>query len=573
LPKRGYSLIAEVNEIKPSVIRSPARITSFTLDGGAKRDPRISPDGKKVAYVWSGTEKDSWDIYVKPVGTAGKPTKLTESLFEDRSPIWSPNGGLIAFVRVPSFQTPASGKKASIYLVPSQGGKKRKLIDIPGEVYANEYFLPMLDWSPDGQHLAFSFRSGEEDPARIVILSVETLEMKPITNPPGGTLGDYAPAFSPDNREIVFIGFGSDLWGDQDLWIHSLDTGKRRQLTKQGYIEISQPMWPPGMNNIFYFSHMGASMIDASGGIPRLIPGLGRGAGELSVSENCIVYVERFGADTTVFRFPGLRNRNKNQSPERLFSGRWPRISPDGNKITYSSDRTGIFNIWISESDGSNPIQVTDSSISSGAPSWSPDGTTLAFDSSDYGKGDLFTVSLAGGPIKRITAGPAANMAPVWSRDGKWLYFRSTRTGRSEVWKIPATGGDAEQITFKGGYSCFESMEGEFLFFTRKKLSGLWSKPVGGGPASRIIEQEFLYMHWAVAETGIYFVNFRNGGQLREYHLYYYEFRSGRIISIVSETSLLGPGWIDVSRDESWIACARETFPESELILVENFFP
>jgi len=60
---------------------------------------------------------------------------------------------------------------------------------------------------------------------------------------------------------------------------------------------------------------------------------------------------------------------------------------------------------------------------------------------------------------------------------------------------------------------------------------------------------------------------------LREYHLYYYEFRSGRIISIVSETSLLGPGWIDVSRDESWIACARETFPESELILVENFFP
>jgi Tol biopolymer transport system component len=573
LPKRGYSLIAEVQETKPSQLHSPARITCFTLEGGAKRDPGISPDGNRVAYVWSGESRSSWDIYVKPIGTGTETSRLTDNPSEDRSPVWSPDGKQIAFVRVPPFQTPASSEKAAIYLLLSSGGKERKLVDIPGEVYANEYFLPMLAWSPDGKHLAFSCRQDEETPARIMLLGINTLEISALTYPPEGTMGDYAPEFSPDGREIVFISIGSDLWGNQDLWIQSLETALRKQLTNQGYVEISQPVWPAGMNNIYYFSDMGVSMINASGGIPRLVPGLGRSAGELSVLEDKIVYVEKFGTDFEVFRIPGRCGQKQGQHPKRLFSGRWPRISPDGNRITYSSDRTGIFNIWISKSDGSNPVQVTDSRISSGAPSWSPDGTKLAFDSSDYGKGDLFIVPLERGPIQRITSGPAANMAPIWSRDGNWIYFRSTRTGRSEVWKIPVKGDQAEQVTFQGGYSCFESMDGKSLFFTRKKLSGLWRKPVGGGPETKIIEQDFLYLHWAVTETGVYFINFKNIGQLREYYLKYYEFSSGKISLIVSETNLLGSGWIDISRDESWMACARETFPESELILVENFFP
>ena len=573
LPKRGYSLIAEVHELEPSRIQSPARITRFTLDGGAKRDPRISPDGQKVAYVWSGASKDSWDIYVKPIGAAGYPIRLTDDPSENRSPVWSPDAKLIAFVRVAPFQTPVSREKAAIYLVPSLGGKERKLIDIPGEIYANEYFLPMLAWSPDGRFLAFSFRSGENEPARIVLLSVDTLKMEPLTNPPAGTLGDYAPEFSPDGREIVFIGFGSDLWGNQDLWIHSLESGKRHQLTNQGYIEISQPVWPSGTNRIYYFSHMGASMIDASGGIPRLVPGLGRGAGELSVLKDKIVYVEKLGPDATVYRIPGRCRRETGQPAKMLFPGMWPKISPDGRRITYSSDRTGIFNIWISESDGSNPVQVTDSRISSGAPSWSPDGTKLAFDSSDYGKGDLFTVSLQGGPIQRITSGPAANMAPTWSRNGKWIYFRSTRTGRSEIWRNPAEGDEAEQITYHGGYYGVESFDGQHLYFTKSKVSELWRITIGGCLEEKILDREFLYSHWALSESGVYFVNSKEMGQLREYHMNFLEFSSGDIHEIISETGEMGPGWIDVSPDEEWIACTHQQHPDAELILVENFFP
>ena len=103
-PKRGYSLIADIYEPEPPQVQAPARIIRLTLEGGAKRDPRISPDGKKVAYVWSGKSRNSWDIYIKPIGSAGNPIKLTGDPAEDRSPVWSPNGKQLAFVRIPPFK-------------------------------------------------------------------------------------------------------------------------------------------------------------------------------------------------------------------------------------------------------------------------------------------------------------------------------------------------------------------------------------------------------------------------------------------------------------------------------------
>jgi len=572
-PKRGYALIADVSKPEPPHIPAPARITRLTLEGGAKREPRISPDGNKVAYVWSGKSRNSWDIYIKPIGTGTEISRITDDPFENRSPVWSPDGKQIAFVRVPPFQTPPSPQKAAIFLVPSCGGPEKKLLDISGEVFANEYFLPMLAWTPDGKYLAFSCLDDEETPARILMLNINSLELSALTCPPEGTMGDYAPEFSPDGREIVFVNIGSDLWGNQDLWIHSIDTGLRRQLTSQGYVDVSQPVWPKDLDIIYYFSHMGVSMIDSTGGMPRLVPGLGRGAGELSVNRNRIVYVERFGTETAVYRVPGRRHHQREQEPKRLFSGMWPKISPDGKKITYSSDRTGLYNIWISDTDGSNPVQITDSRISSGAPSWSPDSKRLAFDSSDFGKGDLFTVDLKGGPIRRITSGPAANMAPTWSNDGKWLYFRSTRTGRSEIWKIPAEGGPVEQVTLNGGYYAIESLDGNHLYFTRSKISGLWRVPVPEGPEELVLERKFLYSHWAISKTGVYFSSSRDTGQLRDYSLNFFDFQCGEIKEIIRNTGEMGSGWIDVSPDEDWIACTHQHHPDSELILVENFFP
>jgi serine/threonine protein kinase len=49
------------------------RVVPFTTDGGLKLTPRLSPDGEKVAYAWSGPADDNWDVYVKAFGPGTAP--------------------------------------------------------------------------------------------------------------------------------------------------------------------------------------------------------------------------------------------------------------------------------------------------------------------------------------------------------------------------------------------------------------------------------------------------------------------------------------------------------------------
>jgi DNA-binding winged helix-turn-helix (wHTH) protein len=87
---------------RPAPEEAPARplkITPLTTDGGFKEWPQLSPDGEKVAYSWAGPDGGNWDVYVKAVGNGTWPLRLTEHPANDWSPVWSPDGRQIAFLR------------------------------------------------------------------------------------------------------------------------------------------------------------------------------------------------------------------------------------------------------------------------------------------------------------------------------------------------------------------------------------------------------------------------------------------------------------------------------------------
>jgi Tol biopolymer transport system component len=65
-----------------------------------------------------------------------------------------------------------------------------------------------------------------------------------------------------------------------------------------------------------------------------------------------------------------------------------PRISPDGRTIAFVSDRKGQANLWIMDTDGSNPKAVfTDRNVRASLPAWTPDGQYIVFKRTPVGGG------------------------------------------------------------------------------------------------------------------------------------------------------------------------------------------
>ena len=192
-----------------------------------------------------------------------------------------------------------------------------------------------------------------------------------------------------------------------------------------------------------------------------------------------LVYT-RYSCDADIWRLELSGPGSPAGPPARLIASTWwdtcPRYSPDGRKIVFVSRRSGFWEIWICDADGSNLIQLTNfRGDNAGTPRWSPDGSRIAFDVLVDGQYDVFAMSVGGGKPRRVTDNPAQDDSPSWSRDGKWIYFASNRTGETQVWKTPAGGGEPIQVTRRGGYAAFESNDGKFLYYAKAPFSGGWT--------------------------------------------------------------------------------------------------
>jgi Tol biopolymer transport system component len=118
-----------------------------------------------------------------------------------------------------------------------------------------------------------------------------------------------------------------------------------------------------------------------------------------------------------------------------------PRLSPDGKRIAFLSDRDGGENLWVMRADGSDPKQLSKEKWDEMAsPSWTPDGqyVLVSRTGSILGTYEIWMYHTEGGSGVQVTKGKATPTQPrrdrpnalgvVASPDGKYLYF-ARRTG------------------------------------------------------------------------------------------------------------------------------------------------
>ncbi len=127
--------------------------------------------------------------------------------------------------------------------------------------------------------------------------------------------------------------------------------------------------------------------------------------------------------------------------------------------------------IWVVDKKGGDAKRITSTPAIEQDPHFSPDGKWIAFTSNRSGMSQVYMVSAEGGIPTRLTWYPASSYARGWSPDGKKILYASGRetapTNFNRLWTVAATGGPSTLLPAPWGYDGAYSADGKKLVVDR----------------------------------------------------------------------------------------------------------
>jgi hypothetical protein len=116
-----------------------------------------------------------------------------------------------------------------------------------------------------------------------------------------------------------------------------------------------------------------------------------------------------------------------------------PALSPDGTRMAYTNDVSGVARIWTANVDGTGAAAFTGGLGFAGspetAPSWAPAGNRLSFVATGQGTADIWDLT-AGGTAAILAGGDSADVDPAWNPGGTHVAFASTREGDPAIFTV-----------------------------------------------------------------------------------------------------------------------------------------
>jgi serine/threonine protein kinase/Tol biopolymer transport system component len=548
----------------------PLEIVPLTSFPGDEYSPSFSPDGKQVAFCWTGEDRHGGHIYVALAG-GGTPLRLTnDDAFDDR-PAWSPDGTRIAFLRY-------DDKRAGIFLISALGGAERKLLNVP--ILRLLRFPTKFSWSPDGTHIVTDLPMSD-DTNDLVAVDADTGTVRTLRSVAVQT-GRYSyPAVSLSGRYLAYGYAGGAIGSHWSLYVAKLGADLsvegEPQLVRAQEVQLTGLAWTSDNTALVYSAGTSHHLwrIPAFGGAPRellagtsfaWLPDVARRGDRLAFVRNDansdLWKIERSGAPVVL--------------ASSTFNEYDPQFSPDGKRIAFVSGRSGEVAIWVANADGTKPVRLTlENGKNPGSPRWSPDGQWIAFDTQiENGNAQVFVIDPAGGQPRRLTHDAENASVPSWSRDGRWIYYESDRTGAAEVWRMPARGGDPVQMTHGGGHTPWESWDGSTLFFLKgMPLVSLFGMPLVGGVETQLADGVWWRTYFPTRD-GIYYVAMNREKPFEmELHLLAAPSAKDTVISrFDSLTSGAPTTGLTVSPDGNTVVLAGVRMSAgTDIVLVEHF--
>jgi Tol biopolymer transport system component len=518
----------------------------------------FSPDGGQVAFTWDHDSGTTYDVYLKALGSE-EPLRITNNGDAGR-PAWSPDGRKIAFWRF------NLEKDFGIYLMPALGGPERKIAASARCPCSGGMWM---SWSPDGKHLAFVERDeGLNTGTQLFLLSIDSMERSPVntncnyvTNPAFSPRGDYLAWACADNLVSVAI------------LLKRLGDGSVTQLL-EGVDGVEGMAWSNDGRRIVFSNSMGDlwEVALAQPNQPQRVLA-GQNASEVTVNPtgNNLIFTQQrvdeniWRVDLSVLTAPTMKLAGSTRTETA------PDISPDGKQIAFESTRSGSHEVWVSDFDGSNAVQLSSFGVSmTGSPRWSPDGKLIVFDSRIGGVANLYVVDPRGGIPRKLEIDIHSASSPVWSHDGQWIYFVSLHDSKkSNVWKVPSKGGRATRLIHRDAEMPRESPDGEYIYFSSNWR--LWRVNRDGTGEEQIqgLSQVPIIDAWSVSGSGIYFLNpITVPPEIDFFDLSTQKIRRVHVMENVTSGWM---GGLPIAPDGRWLLFSQIDAGSSNLMMVENW--
>jgi tricorn protease len=427
---------------------SARRITSFQ---GTTENPKFSPDGRLIAF--SAQYGGNVDVYVVSA-TGGEPRRLTWHPGADLVEGWTPDGKSIVFNSARATDAPSAAPR--FWTVPVDGGVETPMA-LP-RAYQGKI-------SPDGRRVAYrmnnswdeerrNYRGGQNRP--IWIVDLKTLDLE--TTPNGSTDLVVAQAGSPrgsshfsapatpesKNMDPVWSGndvvdFISDRDGVANVWSYDTRGKKLTQLTHFTDYDVKALDASTDGSTLVFEQAGDIHMLDVSSGKERVVPITAAGdfpwmmpqwkdVSAMMSNMTLSPTGKRLALEARgeIFTIPADKGDIRNLTNSSSSAEHEPAWSPDGKSLSYFSDRSGEYALYIVPQDGMTPpreikIPTTGHFYT---PAWSPDGKWIMFHDTNL---KLWVVDVATGHAKVVGSDPwmvpTRTMNPAWSPDGKWIAY------------------------------------------------------------------------------------------------------------------------------------------------------
>ena len=495
------------------ILTSLISLTLSAENASWLRYPSISPDGKSVAFSYKG------DIYIVD-SEGGRARQITSNPAYDYSPVWAPDGKNIAFASdrygnfdiftvsadggVPTrltthsakdtpwtftpdgknviftsrIQDPASsvlfpkGSMTELYSVSIEGGRPVQILATPAEEvsYVDGKGTFLYQDCKGGENI---WRKHHVSSITRDIWMYDGKDHIRLTSFEGE---DRCPNVSGDGRTVYYL---SERDGSFNVYSFPLDNPKKittvtrhkthpvRFLTisdddvlcygYDGDIYIKKPGLPSRSVNVEILSDDkdDTSIISVSGG----------GDNHLSSDGKQIAFISRGEVFVTSTEYNTVKKITDTPEAEADVV-----FSPDGKKLSYASERDGIWNIYTAElgrkEDVSFPYATTilekplfkDNNYDRRSPVYSPDGKEIAFLED---RDRLMIMNLETGKVRQITDGSqrystGGSISYSWSPDGKWILMSYCARGHypyNDIGIVSTKGGEKIINLTDSGYT------------------------------------------------------------------------------------------------------------------------